>query len=82
MRPFQVENCNISCISLRSTLEKILIFARKVGGPEIGPAHKEQKMGGPGPIGSAASECSTVREYVFIDDCSKFHNSDIFGTGL
>jgi len=49
VRLFQVENCNISCISLRWTLEKIPIFARKVGGPEIGPAHKEQKVGGPRP---------------------------------
>ena len=29
---------------------------KKVGGPEIGAAHKSQKVGGPRPIGSASSD--------------------------
>jgi len=48
-------NCNISCISLRSTLEKNPNFRTKSGqaGDRAGP--QEAKSGPPGPIGSAAS---------------------------
>jgi len=39
---------------------------KKVGGPEIGAAHKSQKVGGPWPIGSAASDYSLL----FLRECS------------
>jgi len=39
---------------------------KKVGGPEIGAAHKSQKVGGPRPIGSAASDYSLL----FLRECS------------
>ena len=39
---------------------------KKVGGPEIGAAHKSQKVGGarpPGPIGSAANGGGEMSSY-------------------